>query len=120
MVVYGIYRTVPAAEGAVDELLATGFAGESIFVLDPKNKNRVEFAKRKHRHVPRGTGEGRTANLPLDGTIGFTDPEGFATVPGIGFHMTTVRLTRVRCMGQVTKWAFPISGATNGSSAARS
>jgi hypothetical protein len=76
MVVYGIYRTVPAVEEAVDELLASGFAGESIFVLHPKNKDTVEFAKRKQVHLPSATGEGPTAELPLDGTIGIADPVG--------------------------------------------
>lgn len=76
MIVYGIYRTVPAVEEAVDELLAAGFSGESIFVLHPKNKDTVEFAKRKHTHLPSGIGEGPTAELPLDGTIGIGDPVG--------------------------------------------
>ncbi len=76
MAVYGIYRSVPAVEEAVDELLAAGFAGASIFVLHPKNKDTVEFAKRKHTHLPSGTGDGPTAELPLDGTIGIGDPVG--------------------------------------------
>jgi hypothetical protein len=76
MVVYDIYRTVPAVEEAVDELLASGFAGESIFVLHPKNKDTVEFSKRKQMHLPSGTEEGPTAELPLDGTIGIADPVG--------------------------------------------
>jgi hypothetical protein len=74
--VFGIYQTAPAVEEAVDELLATGFAGEMIFVLHPKNKDTVEFANRKHIHLPSGTGDVPTAELPLDGTIGIADPVG--------------------------------------------
>jgi hypothetical protein len=74
--VFGIYRTASAAEAAVNELLAAGFDGESIFVLHPRNKETVEFAKKKHTHVPRGTGDGFTADLPLDGSIWCRVPEG--------------------------------------------
>lgn len=76
VMVFGIYRTASAAGEAVNELLATGFAGESIFILHPKNKDTVEFAKKKHTHVPRGTGDGPTADLPLDGSIWCRGPEG--------------------------------------------
>lgn len=33
-----------------------------------------EFAERKGTHCPAGTAEGPTADLPLDGTWGFSDP----------------------------------------------
>jgi hypothetical protein len=74
--VFGIYRTASAAEEAVNELLGTGFAGESIFVLHPRNKDTVEFAKKKHTHVPRGTGDGPRAELPLDGSFWYIGPIG--------------------------------------------
>lgn len=76
LVVFGIYRTLPEVEEGVDNLLAVGFASQSIFVLHPKNKDTVEFANRKQTHVPRGIGEGPTASLPLDGTIGIGGPTG--------------------------------------------
>lgn len=75
-IAYGIYRTEQAVGEAVDELLAAGVAGESISVLHPKNKDTVEFAKRKHTHLPSGIGEGPSAELPLDGTLGIADPVG--------------------------------------------
>lgn len=76
LVVFGIYRTVPAVEEAVDNLLAMGLASEAIFVLHPRNQDTVEFARRKRTHAPRGTAEGPTARLPLDGTVGIGDPVG--------------------------------------------
>jgi len=79
LVVFGIYRTVPAVEEAVDNLLAIGLESQAIFVLHPKNEDTVEFANRKQTHVPRGTGEGPTASLPLDGTIGIGGPVGSGT-----------------------------------------
>lgn len=75
--ILGIYRGKPQLEDAVDKLLATGIAGDSIFVLFPKNKDSAAFAERKHTHAPVGTSDGPTADLPLDGTIGVADPQGF-------------------------------------------
>jgi hypothetical protein len=74
--VFGIYRSVPAVEEAVDQLMENGTAGASIFVLHPKNEDTVEFANRKHTHCVTGTGDGPYADVPLDGSIGLLDPLG--------------------------------------------
>lgn len=74
--VFGIYSTASVVEKAVNELLASGFEGESIFVLLSRNKDTVEFAKKKHTHVPSATEEGPAADLPLDGSIWCKDPVG--------------------------------------------
>lgn len=74
--VFGIYRSISAVEEAVDVLLDNRFAGASIFVLHPKNKDTVEFANRKRTHCPAGTASGSTADLPLDGSIWFKNSPG--------------------------------------------
>ena len=61
----------------MNRLLETGFSGESIFVLHPKNKDTVEFAKKKQTQVHR---PGLVKVLPRifhwTGTIGIMDPVG--------------------------------------------
>jgi hypothetical protein len=73
-VVFAIFASQGQAESAVDELLANGFTAGSISVLCPKNKGTRELAIRKSTHIPYGTDHGRYANVPLNGTLGFTDP----------------------------------------------
>jgi hypothetical protein len=71
---FGIYGEVRQAETAVDELLDAGFEGAAITVLHPDNEDSRDFAARKGTRVPRGTGEGATADRPLDGSWGLLDP----------------------------------------------
>jgi hypothetical protein len=73
--VFGLYADGEFAEEAVEELMtAGGFPGERITVLFPKNSQSREFASSKGTHCPAGTAVGATADLPLDGTWGFSDP----------------------------------------------
>jgi hypothetical protein len=74
--VFAIYNKAADVEHATDELLANGFAGESISVLHPKNADTKEFAERKHTLAPEGTAQGPYSDLPLNGTLGLLDPYG--------------------------------------------
>jgi hypothetical protein len=75
-VVFGIYRTIPEVEEAVDELVENRIPGASIFVLHSKNADTVEFANRKRTHCPAGTASESNADLPLDGSFWFKNPVG--------------------------------------------
>src|SRR2546430_511860 len=70
---FGIYDTVVSAEKAFDALAGNGFPSDRIFVLDPKNEDTREFARRKKTQVRAGIDAGPAANLPLAGTGGFLD-----------------------------------------------
>lgn len=72
--VFGIYRTAEEAEWAVDRLFQSGLTRKDIAVLHPENESTREFARRKGTRLPAGTAHGRTALLPLDGTLGLRDP----------------------------------------------
>jgi len=72
--VFGIYATAQQAELAVDQLLQSGFNSWNISVLLPDNRTTREFAQKKSTKPPEGTDHGKTASVPLDGTLGFADP----------------------------------------------
>ena len=72
--VFGIYRTAEEAESAVDRLFQSGLSGKDVAVLHAENGSTREFARRKGTRLPAGTAHGRTALLPLDGTLGLRDP----------------------------------------------
>lgn len=72
--VFGIYGASQQAEVAVDELRNAGFEALAITVLLPDNRSSRDFAQRKNTRPPQGTDRGKTADLPLDGTLGLLDP----------------------------------------------
>ena len=72
--VFGIYSTSQKVEAAVDKLLSSGFRASAISVLHPDNQSTREFSQRRGTRPPAGTMEGKTASVPLDGTLGFRDP----------------------------------------------
>ena len=59
---------------AVDELLNAAFEAWAITVLHPDNEISRDFAQRKGTRAPRGTDQGRSADVPLGGTLGWADP----------------------------------------------
>jgi hypothetical protein len=71
---FAIYSKEDAIRLVVDELLASGFAKSTISVLHPDNDKTREFAEKKGTHPPKGTDQGRYANVPLAGTWGIRDP----------------------------------------------
>jgi hypothetical protein len=72
--IFGIYPTSQQAEAAVDRLLEAEFAGWAISVLHSDNQSTREFAERKNTRPPEGTAHGKTASVPLDGTLGLLHP----------------------------------------------
>jgi hypothetical protein len=72
--VFGIYGASQQAEVGVDGLLNAGFEPCAITVLHPDNESSRDFAQRKNTRPPQGTDHGKTANVPLGGTLGLEDP----------------------------------------------
>lgn len=82
--VYGIYRTRPDAENAVDQLLASGFRSEDISVLLQDNVGTKDFAHEKHTKAPEGTATGAVAGGAIGGTLGLLAGIGALAIPGVG------------------------------------
>ena len=72
--VFAINSTPHQVEAAVDRLVESGVIGSAISVLHPDNASTREFAKRKGTRPPASTTEGKTASVPLGGTLGVRDP----------------------------------------------
>jgi len=82
--VYGIYRTRPDAENAVDEFLVSGFRSEDISVLLQDNVGTKDFAHEKHTKAPEGTATGAVAGCAIGGTLGLLAGIGALAIPGVG------------------------------------
>lgn len=82
--VFGIYKSSPAAERAVDAILAAGFANNDISVLLPGKQSTKEFAHEKNTKVPEGTTAGVTAGGAIGGTLGLLAGIGTLAIPGLG------------------------------------
>jgi hypothetical protein len=82
--VFGIYSSVPHAEGAVDRLIANGFANGDVSVLLPDNQSTRDFAHHKDTKAPEGTTTGVAAGGVLGGTLGILAGIGTLAIPGLG------------------------------------
>jgi hypothetical protein len=82
--VFGIYRTVVAAETAVDKLIQAGFSNDAISVLMPDQKSSRDFAHDKNTKAPEGTTAGATAGGVIGGTLGLLAGIGALAIPGVG------------------------------------
>ena len=82
--VFGIYRSVDAAEAAVDALLSAGFSNGDISVLLPGTRSSREFAHQKDTKAPEGTAAGVTAGGVIGGTLGVLAGVGALAMPGLG------------------------------------
>jgi hypothetical protein len=82
--VFGIYRTVSAAEMAVDQLLQSGFTNDAISVLLPDEKSTRDFAHEKATKAPEGTTTGVAAGGVVGGTLGLLAGIGALAIPGVG------------------------------------
>ena len=83
-VVYGIYGTREMAEGAVDQLLASGFRNEDISVLLQDNTGTKDFAHEKATKAPEGTTTGVLTGGVIGGTLGLLAGIGALAIPGLG------------------------------------
>ena len=83
--VFGIYRSVAAAERAVDTLVQQqGFPSGNISVLLPDNRGTRDFAHEKDTKAPEGTTTGVTAGGVVGGTLGVLAGIGALAIPGLG------------------------------------
>jgi hypothetical protein len=82
--VFGIYSSVSQAEGAVDRLIANGFANADVSVLLPDNQSTRDFAHHKDTKAPEGTTTGVAAGGILGGTLGVLAGIGTLAIPGVG------------------------------------
>ena len=82
--VYGIYANRGAAEGAVDQLLASGFRNEDISVLLQDNVGTKDFAHKKDTKAPEGATTGVVAGGAVGGTLGLLAGIGALAIPGLG------------------------------------
>lgn len=81
---FGIFKSVPRAEQAVDALIAAGFRSDDISVLAPDQKATHELATEKNTKAPEGTTAGATAGGAIGGTLGLLAGIGALAIPGIG------------------------------------
>ena len=82
--VFGIYPSGPAAERAVDALIAAGFTSGSISVLLQDSRSTKEFAHEKDTKAPEGTTVGVTTGGVIGGTLGVLAGIGALAIPGVG------------------------------------
>jgi hypothetical protein len=82
--VFGIYRSVSAAERAVDMLVQQGFSSADISVLLPDNRGTRDFAHEKDTKAPEGTTTGVTTGGVIGGTLGVLAGIGALAIPGLG------------------------------------
>jgi hypothetical protein len=82
--VFGIYKTRPEAEKAVDSLKTDGFLTSDISVLMPENSSSHEFAHTKGTKAPEGAATGASAGAVIGGTLGLLAGIGVLAIPGIG------------------------------------
>jgi hypothetical protein len=82
--VFGIYKTVGAAERAVDTLVLERFSNADVSVLMPDNQGTKDFAHEKNTKAPEGTTTGVAAGGTIGGTLGLLAGIGALAIPGVG------------------------------------
>ena len=82
--VYGLYRTRPMVERAVEQLKGVGFRNTDISVLFPESGGTKEFAIEKETKAPEGATAGAGAGAVIGGTLGWLTSIGLLAIPGIG------------------------------------
>jgi hypothetical protein len=82
--VFGIYRTRPEVEDAVDRLRQAGFRSTDISVLFPENVGTKDFAHEKNTKAPEGTATGAGTGAIVGGTLGWLAGIGALAIPGVG------------------------------------
>jgi hypothetical protein len=82
--VFGIYKTVPQAEMAVDRIMLAGFTSNDISVLLPDNQSTKDFAHEKNTKAPEGTTTGVATGGVIGGALGLLAGIGALAIPGVG------------------------------------
>jgi hypothetical protein len=81
---FAIFPTRPAAESAVDRLIAAGFSNQDVSVLMSDKDNAREFAAEKNTKAPEGTATGVGVGGVVGGTLGLLAGIGALAIPGVG------------------------------------
>ena len=81
---FAIFATRPAAESAVDRLIAAGFSNQDVSVLMSDNDSAREFATEKNTKAPEGTATGVGVGGVVGGTLGLLAGIGALAIPGVG------------------------------------
>jgi hypothetical protein len=83
--VFGIYKTLSAAENAVDALITSaGFSNQDVSVLAEDNETTRQFAHEKNTKAPEGATAGAVAGGAIGGTLGLLAGIGSLAIPGVG------------------------------------
>jgi len=82
--VYGIYKTRPMVERAVEELKNASFRNEDISVLFPEGGGSKEFAVEKETKAPQGAVTGAGTGAVVGGALGWLTGIGLLAIPGLG------------------------------------
>jgi hypothetical protein len=82
--VFGIYKSGPHAERAVDNLLSAGFSNGDVSVLLQDDRSTRDFAHEKETKAPEGTTAGVAAGGAIGGTLGVLAGIGVLAIPGVG------------------------------------
>jgi hypothetical protein len=82
--VYGIYKTRPMVERAVEELKIASFHNEDISVLFPNSEGSKEFAVEKDTKAPEGAVTGAGTGAVVGGALGWLAGIGLLAIPGVG------------------------------------
>jgi hypothetical protein len=82
--VFGIYRTKPEVEEAVQALKNADFRATDISVLFSENLGTKDFAVEKHTKLPEGSSAGAGTGAVIGGVLGWLTGIGALVIPGIG------------------------------------
>ena len=82
--VFGIYRSRPNVEEAVEALKRADFRNTDISVLFSENLGTKDFAHEKHTKIPEGTSAGAGTGAVIGGALGWLTGIGALAIPGVG------------------------------------
>lgn len=82
--VFGIFKTRPAVERAVEDLKTDGFSTQDISVLMTDSSSSRDFAHTKGTKAPEGAAAGAGTGAVVGGTLGLLVGLGALAIPGVG------------------------------------
>lgn len=82
--VFGIVKSYPQAEQAVDRLQTSGFRPDEISVLFPDTQGKHDFGHVKATKAPEGATTGGVAGGVTGGVLGLLAGIGSLAIPGVG------------------------------------
>jgi hypothetical protein len=82
--VFGLYKTVAAADAAVDSLATAGVTISDVSALMPENFGSGQMGTVKATKMPEGAAAGAGTGAVLGGTLGLLVGIGALAIPGVG------------------------------------